>query len=221
MGKHELERAEEETLLRQFVAARKAGDVEQMRMAVSIFVQGRHGQLLAIALMKMQRRPEADAEDVVGETIISVLQSFEDGRSRFEGSQPGELAAWTIRILKRRIADYFRREERQIKTESLDAERRDEEGGVIAAREPRALTADPAAEVPIHDAHERIVNQLSPAHRRVVEIWWVERLPASQIVERLREEGADGVGGVRTVDNVHQIISRYRAKMRRALEVTG
>jgi len=210
--------AGEEELLAQLAHARSAGDAEQMRAVICVFVQGRYGQLMAMARLKLPA--EQDAEDVVGDAIISALDSLEPDRAGFEGAAPGELAAWLFTILKRRIADYFRREARQIKAGSLDLEPGDEqENGFRRAPEPRALTADPVAEVAFHDAHERVLDQLSPLHRRVVELWWRERIPASEIVARLRQAPPAGVETALSVDNVHQIISRYRAEMRQALEV--
>lgn len=211
---------EEDALLRRFVIAREAGDVEEMRDTAARFVYGRYGQLVAFARVRL---PDGHvAEDVVGDAILSALDSLGPERPGFAGSEPGELGAWLFQILKRRIVDYFRREERQIKGTSLDADSRDEGDGPGAAPpEPRALTADPAAEVPIHDAHDRVVEGLSSAHRKVINLWWRERLPASEIIERLREQAEPGVDAALTVDNVHQIISRYRAKMRKILEVEG
>lgn len=206
--------AGEEAVLLRFVAAREAGDVDGMTEATARFVQGRYLQLLRMAQLKLPNGH--DAEDVVGEAIVSALTSIK--RSTFAGTTPEEFGAWLHRILKRRIADHFRRREREIDAGSLDIEP-DDQGKVAGRQEPVALTADPAAEIPILDAHERVVAGLSPKHAQVIELWWNARLPASEIVEKLNAADGSGVGTPMTVDNVHQIVSRYRARMRTALDL--
>lgn len=178
-------------------------------MAISVIVQGRYGQLMALAMTKLPSKEVA--LEVVGETILSALESLEPGRAGFRGASPGEFAAWLHQILKRRVADYFRAEKRRIPTDSLDAENEDGE----PLHEPVALEGDLGERVAILDAHRRVVERLSPHHRQVVELWWQERLSAGEIVQRLNGTADGRVETVMTVENVHQIISRYRAAMRR------
>ena len=59
------------------------------------------------------------------------------------------------------------------------------------------------------DVVERVLAGLSDAHRRVVELVVFEARTASQ--------AAQEVPGMRE-DNVHQIVSRFRRALRRALQ---
>jgi DNA-directed RNA polymerase specialized sigma24 family protein len=73
---------------------------------------------------------------------------------------------------------------------------------------------DPAAApeeglVETRDVVERVLAGLSQAHRRVVELVVIEARTASQAVQE--------VPGMRE-DNVHQIVSRFRRALRRALQ---
>ena len=68
--------------------------------------------LLNIALRKVARR--ADAEDLVQETWSSALCTV----STFEGRST--LRAWVIGILRRRIADHYRRERPSTELEETD-----------------------------------------------------------------------------------------------------
>lgn len=205
LDQRQLQRASEESLLEHFVRAREQGDIEGMRATISVFINGRYRQLLMLALNHL---PDEDALDVVGASIISALESLEPGRAGFRGETSAELGAWLCSIVRRRIADHYRRREREIKAESLHAET--EDGTALPGREPVSLDGDPADQVVLLDAHERVLSKLSPLHRRVITVWWEERLAASEIVERLPSL---------TVTNVHQIISRYRARMREQLNL--
>lgn len=218
MRKDELERADEEVVLREFVAAREAGDVEQMKATTAIFIQRRYGQLISYAQLKL---PAQDAEDVVGEAIISAMKSLEPGGgASFSGTTPGELGAWLMQILKRRTVDYYRRDSRQLKADSLDAEFDGEDGAASGKRnEPVALTGDPAGVVAILDAHRRVLDGLSETHALVVNLWLWERLPAAEIAERVRQSDGSGVETAMTVANVHQITRRYRVSMETALDL--
>lgn len=182
-----------------------------MRAAISVFVQGRYGQLMTLALAKLDSVDEA--REIVGETIISALESLEPGRAGFRGRSPGELVAWLHRILKRRVVDRFRAKQRRIAAVSLDEE--DEDGDRLY--EPKSLQGDLGERVAILDAHRRVVERLSSRHRDVVELWWENRLAAGEIAQLLNESVDGRVEAVLTVDNVHKIISRYRAAMRQEL----
>jgi DNA-directed RNA polymerase specialized sigma24 family protein len=75
------------------------------------------------------------------------------------------------------------------------------------ARDPAAASEEGLAET--QDAVERVLAGLSDAHRRVVELVLFEARTASQ--------AAREVPGMRE-DNVHQIVSRFRRALRRALQ---
>jgi DNA-directed RNA polymerase specialized sigma24 family protein len=74
---------------------------------------------------------------------------------------------------------------------------------------PDAATASEEGLVETQDVVERVLAGLSEAHRRVIELVVFEGRTASQ--------AAQEVPGMRE-DNVHQIVSRFRRALRRALQ---
>ena len=81
----------------------RAGDSAAWDQLVERF----HGLLLAFA--RNQLPQTADADDVVQETFVSLLQSLE----RFRGE--ASLETWLFQLLRRRIADHHRRAGRGVK----------------------------------------------------------------------------------------------------------
>lgn len=81
----------------------RAGDSSAWDQLIERF----HGRLLAFA--RNQLPQPADADDVVQETFVSLLQSLE----RFRGE--ASLETWLFQLLRRRIADHHRRAGRGVK----------------------------------------------------------------------------------------------------------
>ncbi len=79
------------------IVATRSGDAQ----AWSHLVAEYHGRLLAFA--RTQLGQESDAEDAVQETFVSLLKSL----SSFRGE--ASLETWLFQILRRRIADQYRR----------------------------------------------------------------------------------------------------------------
>jgi RNA polymerase sigma factor (sigma-70 family) len=111
-------------------------------------------------------------------------------QSAFDGSSQGEFGAWLGQIIRRRIADYHRRRESQ-----------------AATLDDLPLIAPDEHEIETRDAIERVLARRNPRHRAVLERW-LSGVPAAEIAE------LEGLSAT----NVHQIISRFRADLRRELD---
>lgn len=85
------------------------GDLESWNQLVSQF----HGRLLAFARKKLDQA--ADADDVVQETFLSFLNSLATYR------EDASLETWLFQILRRRIADHFRRKGRTVEADAVVA----------------------------------------------------------------------------------------------------
>ena len=190
---HELDRLDDEALVAYARAARDAGDPAAGARAIAVLVYGYWSNVERRVRMKV---PREHVEDVTADIVASAIQSA------FDGTSIGEFRAWLATITSRRVADYHRRAEKTPATVPLVADP-DEAG----ARDPAAASEEGLVET--RDVVERVLAGLSEAHRRVIELVVFEARTASQ--------AAQDVPGMRE-DNVHQIVSRFRRALRRALQ---
>lgn len=190
---HELDRLDDEAIVAYARAARDAGDPAAGAHAIAILVYGHWPNIGRRVRMKV---PRAHVEDVTAEIVTSAIQSA------FDGTSIGEFRSWLATITKRRIADHHRRAEKSPATLPLVSDP-DETG----ALDPPAASEEGLVET--QDAVERVLAGLSQAHRSVIELVLFEGRSATQ--------AAQEVPGMRE-DNVHQIVSRFRRALRRALQ---
>ena len=190
---HELDRLDDEALVAYARAARDAGDHSAGARAIAVLVYGHWPNVERRVRMKV---PREHVEDVTADIVASAIQSA------FDGTSIGEFRAWLATITSRRIADYHRRAEKTPATVPLVPDP-DEAG----APDPAAPSDEGLVET--RDVVERVLAGLSDAHRTVVELVVFEARTASQ--------AAQEVPGMHE-DNVHQIVSRFRRALRRALQ---
>ena len=156
-----------------------------MRTAIAVLAFGYWEILVNRARLKL---PEADAENVAGEALESAIVSAFDGKS------VGEFRSWLHTILARRIADYYKKRERTLPTDTLPGEHEEAWGDEPAIGfEGDALHA--------RQCIARALSELQPAHREVVDLHVLGPLSAG--------EAAGEIDGM-TDENVHQIASRFR-----------
>ena len=74
------------------------------------------------------------------------------------------------------------------------------------------MSASEAGAIELQMIIDAVMAQLSPEHRSVVELHVFEGLPAAEVGKRL-----DGM----TADNVAQVASRFRKRLRDALETAS
>lgn len=190
-AEHELQELSDEQLVEYICAARQRGRPATMRVALGVLVYGYWDTLVARASLRLSQR--ADAEDVASRAIVSAL------RSAFEGTSVGELRNWLMRILERRIADFYREREGRPALSELPSEHSgDDEVWGDEPAEPFAGEMVSAVR-----ALRRAFTDLSPEHREVVRLHVLGPCSAA--------EAAELVEGM-TPDNVHQIASRFRRR---------
>lgn len=190
---HELDRLDDEALVAYARDARDAGDHAAGGRAIAVLVYGHWRNVERRVRMKV---PPEHVEDVTADVVASATQSA------FDGTSAGEFGAWLATITKRRIADYHRRAKRTPATVPLVPDPRE-----AGARDPAAASEEGLVEA--QDLVESVLAGLGEAHRRVVELVVFEGYTASQ--------SAQEVPGMRE-DNVHQVVSRFRRALRRALQ---
>jgi RNA polymerase sigma factor (sigma-70 family) len=193
MPDRELDRLDDEAIVAYARAARDAGHHAASTRAIAVLVYGHWRNVERRVGMKV---PREHVEDVTADIVASAIQSA------FDGTSVGEFRAWLATITKRRIADYHRRAEKAPATVPLVSD--PETAGV-----PDPPAASEEGFVETQDAVERVLAGLSESHRRVVELVVFDGRTASQ--------AAQAVPAMRE-DNVHQIVSRFRRSLRRALQ---
>ncbi|MBC8330600.1 MAG: sigma-70 family RNA polymerase sigma factor [Anaerolineae bacterium] len=133
--------------------------------------QAAFGELYDHYLTKVYRRvyalvPESDVEDVTQEIFISVARSL----SSFRGGS--KFSTWLYRIVKRRVADYYRKGERQV--EQVEIEKADH----VAGANP---FGDKADELLLRQA----MRALPESHREIILLRLAEGLPFQDVADRL------------------------------------
>jgi RNA polymerase sigma factor (sigma-70 family) len=123
----------------------------------------------------------------------------------FDGTSQGEFRSWLHTIVDRTAVDWFRRAGRRPKEAPLPSEHLVEEH--VWGDEP--FTPSHSGEVELRIVMDEVMDELSDKHRQVIELQVFEGLTAREV--------CDGIDGM-TEDNVAQIASRSRAKLRRRLD---
>jgi RNA polymerase sigma factor (sigma-70 family) len=196
LPEHRLQTLSDEDLIVYLRRAREAGHQDAMKPAVGVLAFGYWDILVNRARLKL---PESEVEQVAGEALESAIASAFDGRS------VGEFRSWLHTILSRRIADYWQKRERTVKTEKLVSEHQAAEE--VWGEEPsvgfegEALHAQECVRIAL--------DELPAPHREVVRLYVFGPHSAAAVVERV----ADGM----TEANVHQIASRYQRRVKELL----
>jgi RNA polymerase sigma factor (sigma-70 family) len=145
------------------------------------------------------RLPRWAAQDAAHDALVRAITSA------FDGTSEGEFHSWLNTIVERTAIDWFRRRERRPSETPLPSEHAGEDD--IWGQEP--ASASEAGAIELQLILEEIMAELSPAHRQVIELHVLDGLPALQTCERI-----DGM----SPDNVAQIASRFRKRLREVLE---
>jgi RNA polymerase sigma factor (sigma-70 family) len=201
----ELDRLDNDALIAHIGAARGAGRPEDAERALGILVFRHLDDVRRRVSIKV---PLADVEDVAMEAVTSAI------RAAFDGSAVGQFRAWLNRIVRRRIADHYRRaasrpEEAPLPEEHSEAEE-------IWGR--AAISPDETGLVDLESVVDEVLEGLSDVHRRVVELFVFEDLPARETADEVNAELGNALDPPMSVDNVNQITSRFRRALRARLE---
>jgi RNA polymerase sigma factor (sigma-70 family) len=144
---------------RGLVEAAQAGDQAAFRQLYDHYLPLVYARVCALV-------PRSDAEDVTQEVILSVARSIRSfhGRSAF--------FTWVNSILKRRVADYYRRTSRQVPQVPLA-----EGGDAPAGNDLECLEEDLVVKQVLHSL---------PGHQReVILLRLVDELPFKEVATRL------------------------------------
>ncbi len=195
LREHELNELTDEQLIDYVRSARAAGRGEAVTLALRILV---FGYLDTIERRVALKVPPEDVMDIASTAMESALTSA------FDGQSIGEFRSWLNRITSRRIADYHRRRQGRPELKPLPDEHEDDNElwGEVAGVEFEGVAID------AHRAIETAYGELSTAHQAIVDAYIFEDRSAADVA---RENGT-------SEDNVHQVASRFRKRVRGLLD---
>jgi DNA-directed RNA polymerase specialized sigma24 family protein len=196
-GENELSRLSDDDLVAYLSAARDAGQDDQVRLAIGIFVFSRIEILKARAKLKIA--DDQDVEEVVQDTIEGSL------RAAFRGESPGELFNLMDTILKRRISDFYKQRERTPAFAGPDADGND-------PLDQYADTEDAITGLLSSVVVNEQLELCSDRDRMIVERKMAGH-PSLEIADEVSKSGVPGGEGM-TDDNVDQIWRRFKLRVR-------
>ena len=193
---HELHRLSDDELIGYIRAARTAGELAAGRRGLAFLVYGYEPDVKRRLALKVPRHV---VEDVAHDALVKAIAAA------FDGSSQGEFRSWLHTIVDRTAVDYYRRAQRRPKETALPSEHAGE--AEVWGDEPFTESAVGAVELRI--IIDEVIETFSEKHRRVIELHVFRGFPAAQVCERI--EGM-------SEDNVAQIASRFRGKLRQRLD---
>ncbi len=196
---HELDLLSDEKLIAYLREASSAGDAAAAKRALAILV---YGYASLVERRMALRVPRWAAEDAAHDALVRAIASA------FDGTSEGEFRSWMGTIIERTAADWFRKRDRRPQEAPLPSEHLGSEE--VWGEEP--ATASEAGAVELQIIVDGVMEQLSAPHRLVVELHVFDGLPASEVCEQV--EGM-------SPDNVAQVASRFRKRLREALEAAN
>ncbi len=199
---HEIHALSDEQILQYVVAARASGHPSHAARALQILVFG-YQDIVRVRVGAKVPRHEADEVADAGllRAIAAALKP-----DAFKGTSFGEFRKWMHTIVDRQVVDYWRKVERSPKQDPLP----DEHEGDEDARRPVGAAADDTEAVDVQAVIDQALGELGEAHRAVIERY--------VFGDRTAAETADELGESMTENNVHQITSRFRRRMRELLD---
>lgn len=194
LSEHELDRLDDDHLIAYIRDAHDAREHRAAELALAVLVFGHWRNVERRVALKLP------AEHVEDQTAAIIERAV---ASAFDGESIGQFVNWLKTIADRAIADFFRR------------------GPGARPRVAVLGTGEDELDLPAPDGRgvvetraviELVLAGLGERDRAVVEMLVFEDLPASAAVV--------AIPGL-TEANAHQIVSRFRRALRRALESEG
>jgi RNA polymerase sigma factor (sigma-70 family) len=192
----ELHRLSDEQLVDYIRQARDAGQLRAGRRGLMFLVYGYERDVKRRISLKL---PVHLVDDVAHDALVRAIAAA------FDGSSSGEFRSWLHTIVDRTVADYYRRAERRPKEAILPSEHMGDEG--VWGDEPSVESDAGAVELRI--VVDEMLDTFNDKHRQVIELHVFGGLQAGEVCDR--------IAGM-SEDNVAQIASRFRRRLRERLD---
>lgn len=194
---NELAILSDDDLVAYLVAARDAGQDEEVRRATGVLVFGRYSQQLGL-IRKKVRSPQ-DAEDILGEVILDMLNAV------FRGIHTGEFFSLFFRIRDRRIADFYKKAEREPDSETERSDGPDLIQELLGMEE---FSGESEVRMLIDDC----LSQHSERDQAVIRMR-IDGYASKEVAERINRGNLGGEKKM-TPANVDQIFARFKHRLR-------
>lgn len=193
---HDLQQLADEQLIAYVRDARTAGDLALGRRGLAILIYGYERD----AKRRLSLRLPAHAvDDAAHDALVRAISAA------FDGTSVGEFRSWLHTIVDRTAVDFYRRAARRPKESILPSEHVGEDD--VWGAEPSIDSEAGAVELRI--MVEEVLATFNEKHRLVIEQHVFGGLTAAEVCDRIKRM---------TVDNVAQIASRFRTKLRARLD---
>jgi RNA polymerase sigma-70 factor (ECF subfamily) len=177
--------------------------------------------LLARAKVESCLRAKVDASDLVQQTMLEAHRDFDD----FQGNSEGEWLAWLRRILAHNAADFIRRYRQTAKRRAqreVPIRHGDESTWAHRAAEPAAEDQTPSQQVAAAEDQLRLtvaLDQLPPDYQEVILLRNLQRLPFSEVAERMdRSRPAVQMLWMRAIRKLQSIVEAPEERQAKADE---
>jgi RNA polymerase sigma factor (sigma-70 family) len=210
LNESELPELSDEELVEYAIAARDAGAADAERLAFEVLAFGLLSFVEAVVAKKV---PLDDVEDLAQDVLVGALKSLRRPQARFQGTTLAEFRGWLKRIAQFRIADYHGGKEGEPDITPFVAEHEGEED--VFGKEPS--TGDETDRIAVQDVFDRLLDELDPPKRRVVELKVLEGYSAAETAQMVNAEFPD-LNPEMTAANADQIASRFRKELRGKLD---
>jgi RNA polymerase sigma factor (sigma-70 family) len=193
---HELQQLADEPLIAYIRDSRNEGELTTARRGLAILVYGYERDVKRRLSLRV---PAHVIDDVAHDALVRAIAAA------FDGTSVGEFRSWLHTIVDRTAVDFFRRAERRPKESILPSEHAGEED--VWGAEPSIDSEAGAVELRL--IVEEVLETFNEKHRLVIDLHVFGGFTAGEVCDRI--EGM-------SVDNVAQIASRFRAKLRARLD---
>ncbi len=194
---YELEQFSDEQLIAYVRAGRDASQLPAARRGLAILVFGYERNVKA--RLRVKGVPDEALDDLTQDALVRAIGAA------FDGTSVGEFRSWLHTIVDRTRADFFRKRSRRPVEDLLPSEHLGEDA--VWAKEPGAEPDTGAVEIELIIGD--VMATFSDIHRQVIQLHVFEGLTAGEVCGRITEMSEN---------NVAQIATRFRAKLRVQLE---
>ena len=131
---------------------------------------------------------DAEAQDVVQETVISVLKSM----PRFEyKAEKGSFKAWLLRLTSWRIVDQFRKRQRDVEVLQPDSDTSTSTSGVGHLVDPAGLKLESLWDEEweanlLEAAIERVKRKVDSKHYQIFDLYVLKKWPVMKVTRIMR-----------------------------------
>ena len=193
---HELHQLSDDSLIAYVRDAHAASAPAAGRRALMFLVFGYERDVKRRLSLRV---PKHVVDDVAHDALVRAIAAA------FDGTSQGEFRSWLHTIVDRTAIDWHRKAKRRPKETLLPSEHAGAED--VWGDEP--FTESAAGEVEARIVIDEVIGTFNENHRQVIELHVFGALTAAEVCDKI--EGM-------SEDNVAQIASRFRAKLRSRLD---